>query len=136
MQTQFLDTSSRIVVWTVCLLLDQCRKVFRENQEICTLKIVMINVKHKISKNEMISTNVKARITIICYTTSLQWANWRKLYHQNCWELVWNNRLYKVNLNLLNFFSFICSKTSSASVYFAPSLIFLKSKIYCLLISR
>lgn len=25
----------------------------------CTLKIVMINVKHKISKNEMISTNVQ-----------------------------------------------------------------------------
>ena len=58
MQTRFLDTSSRIVVLTVCLLLDQCRKVFRENQEICTLKIVRINVKHKISKNEMISSNV------------------------------------------------------------------------------
>lgn len=51
---------------------------------------------------------VKARITIICYTTSFQWANWRKLYNQNCWELVWNNRLYKVNLNLLkNFFIYL-----------------------------
>ena len=108
MRTRFLDTSSRIVVWTVRLWLDQCRKVFRENQEMCTLKIVMINVKHKISKIEMISTNVhnfkkkvKVRITIICYNTSFQWANWRKLYNQNCLELVWNNRLYKVNLNLL-----------------------------------
>ena len=95
MQTRFLDTSSRIAVWTVCLLLDQCWKVFRENQEICTLKIVMINVKHKVSKNEM--------ITIICYT-SFQWANWRKLYNQNCWELVWNSRFNKVSLNLLKNF--------------------------------
>ena len=72
---------------------------------------------------------VKARITLICYTTSFQWANWRKLYNQNCWELVWNNRLYKVNLNLLKkTFSFICSKTSSASVYFAPSLIFFEKQ--------